>query len=1003
MCLCGQMVTLSLICSSPAAEARSQGDLYLSAAIAYGSGGQLPVIEEEETEYAAGSSAAPKSINDVLIEGSIDETEHEAGGSAVPANICEEVEGVIASQDRFPSVWPRRDIQEMRRQERCFEDALERSTDLANQELAENMHRAFLTAIPQLHGVLQHLPSPDGRLCCDTCKVAFDGPGRVLAPVQRRSRRGRLPQAWVFVGRTIFKAPVQILQCMSSTHSKINRHFRPRGVNWSRSTYLFNVQDNWFFCVSLLVEVTELVMETRTAPTTAIKYHLARSYKFMQVHTPDAATPLLLTAINQMYKAWYAYIWLVDDEESKFATCRHCGFFPKVGADACAKTLMNLSSASSRKQLKYPTTPPKRCDVCQQLLGSNGGWALKFTCGKKGYNGGAGARESHSVCFMCLPTASCQAFLTSHLVTKANSALQKSDTSDEDVTVSVAGIQGEVDKLHSTRADPRCPVCAQLATRAAPAQAAPTAATAPAAPISNKKEAEERVDNETEKRANDEPTTAGMPAMYSDGGSGPDCGDKTTEPSASPQVLAGPRLWTQRRLWEHCGRHILRICFHGGNPDLPPIPVEKVPPIFQAPETYASDTLFNSSQLKGQNSGYAAGGGLDPPTAAAIEPLRVLVASGELIPAALRENAGHDNADEVRAWLRQCGVPEAKSKAVSAAKGRDWLMRALDLLVQGKDDCKYFVSAAHGTGGTADFSCLHGVEICRKYLFEQESTRDYCDVLRSFRVWPSLFVIDASCGVVATMEANHPGEAKELWGEYHGTFKPFLSENQIVKEDRLPDLSRVSIPDFEPSAAQHYANTDASAAARRFARQAIAAEGKDRLKRHPLMLGSHRARAVVSDKWHQSPYVLKRSMDKKSKPHSHRKVSCTQHLLHICSSASRCRTSIMESLNARRKLHLATICTTDPVHHMIFTEKLRRFGNARIIEQQDKELLRSLGDEQEVIVDPDFGVARVIKSKTGHDLEMDVEMDVEQEMQSADTSSFRIVLSALDVRSDHLP
>ena len=227
--------------------------------------------------------------------------------------------------------------------------------------------------------------------------------------------------------------------------------------------------------------------------------------------------------------------------------------------------------------------------MCQQLLGSNGGWALKFSCGKKGYNGEAGARESHSVCFTCLPTASRQALLTSHLVTKANSALQKSDTSDEDVKVSVAGIQGEVDKLHSTRADLRCPVCAQLASRPAPARAAPAAAAAPAAPISEEKEAKERADDEkeeTEERANDEPTTAGTPATYSNGGSGPDCGDKTTEPSASPQVLAGPRLWTQQRLWEHCGRHLLRICFHGGNPDLPPIPVEKVPPIFQAPEIY---------------------------------------------------------------------------------------------------------------------------------------------------------------------------------------------------------------------------------------------------------------------------------------------------------------------------------------------------------------------------------------------------------------------------------
>ena len=70
----------------------------------------------------------------------------------------------------------------------------------------------------------------------------------------------------------------------------------------------------------------------------------------------------------------------------------------------------------------------------------------------------------------------------------------------------------------------------------------------------------------------------------------------------------------------------------------------------------------------------------------------------------------------------------------------------------------------------------------------------------------------------------------------------------------------------------------------------------------------------------------------------------------------------MESLNARRRLHLSTACTTDPVHHLVFVEKLRRRGNRRIIEKQDEALQKTLREGEMVIIDPDLGVARVVCS-----------------------------------------
>tara|TARA_B110000027_G_scaffold123453_1_gene139239 strand:- start:299 stop:1240 length:942 start_codon:yes stop_codon:yes gene_type:complete len=231
--------------------------------------------------------------------------------------------------------------------------------------------------------------------------------------------------------------------------------------------------------------------------------------------------------------------------------------------------------------------------------------------------------------------------------------------------------------------------------------------------------------------------------------------------------------------------------------------------------------------------------------------------------------------------------------------------------------------------------------------------------------FPILSVVDASCGVASTLKANWPEEEEELFGDHRGTFKPFLEESEILQHKKLPDLTPISIPDFELCAARRYANDQNGmrSVAVAAAREVMQAKGKLRLKRHPLQHGAHRYRAIISDKWHQSPYVLKRSINKKHKPHSHRKLSCTQHLAHVCSSLAQCRTSIMESLNARRTLHLSTTCTTDPVHNIVFVEKLRRFGNRRIIAKQDEALEKCLRDGERVIIDPDLGVARIVCSK----------------------------------------
>jgi hypothetical protein len=804
--------------------------------------------------------------------------------------------------------------------------ALELKLEAAVMGGSGDLIATFSEAIPQLggEGFLQVLLGPSGVPECDTCKVSFDGPHCPLRLITSQTGRqeGRLPSCWVFVGRTFFRANTRKFSCPALGHpSKQGRLFHPRGVPWTRATKLFNVQDCWFFAVSLLEEVTMLVAQARVAPLTAIRVHLGRSYSFMKIWKVDSgeddAVPHLDTAVDQVYKAWYAYIWLVDDEPAKHSICRYCGCFPKQGGDACAKVAMNLSHWAAKKQLAWPEGEVERCDECRQLLGS-GGFALKFS------------EHNHQVCFSCLHADWVQqsGMLNNVAFKSAVGDLRKSDTSQTHRATCIATIQGCINTAYLLMSWPGCPL-----------------------------------EHQPDKGGSGSflrrvPPQVTQPAVS---------GAQSMQP---PLVVDGPTLWTQQQLHNHCGRHLLRLCFHGSNPDLPPIPVDKVPPIFQDPAVYAGETLFNTARLKGLGSHFRGGGNVAGPTPSAIAPLLDLIKAESFSVSKLRD-ISTGNGDTVKRWLRACGMPANQTEKLSAAKGRDWLLKAWDLMVQGKDGCHMFVSALHATGGTADLCCPHGVEICTKILFEEESLRDYLDMLRSQIMWPSSLMIDASCGVVTALEGNYPSEARELWADFRGTFKHFIKDSEIA-DGQLPDLSCVAIPEHQNSTIRQrvtdprFREQDVL-----YASQVKQAKGGMRLCRHPHQTGAHWQRSIVSDRLHQSPFVLLRKgiSARKNKPNSHKKPSCCQHLISICPDLNDCRSSVMESLNARKKLWLATICTTDPIHHLVITEKLRRWSNRRIVQQQDADLAKSAMAGEMVVIDPVFGFAHIVCSscrKGGH-------------------------------------
>ena len=936
----------------------------------------MPRIAEEGTEGG--------------VQG-VDETEigQVSGGTGsaraarpVPDDVCEEIEELIASNERFPYEWPVDDYKAMCALEQEMEHAV--TTSLDTSPVLSRIEAAFRKAIPALNGYLQPLPGVSGWPECPTCQVSFDGPGCPLTPAVARIER--LPTAWVFAGRAIFEAPVRKWRCQGARHSSVRRMFRPRGVAWTKATHLFPAQDGWFFAVSLLKEITRTFAEGRVPPSTAIRIWLQRSFEFMKAWAPELKLPDLENAKKRMYEAWYAFMWLTDFELLRWAICRYCGFFPKLGADACAKVGMNLSHVTARNQVRYPTEPLQYCKKCHQQLGSNGGFAMRF------------AACQCDICFGCLPdTWAWQAGLPLregdlpvHL-----KRLRNSKTTEEDRRTSLAFVNSCLEEAAAKESWPGCPFPHRGSPK--PTHAAfdgltgrgrpkPTAGEGcvccPAEPSAHcmnalegslpqgceweeEEEQEEEGVGEAAAAEEEEPTFEGPPAPANQRADG-----------TAPQVMDGPTLWTQKQLWDHCGRHLLRLCYHGSNPNPPPIPVEKVPPIFQAESVYASDTLYNTSRMKGRKgvrNQSADIQGARAPTAAAVAPLLDLMRREQISYADLRAGASGEETRKIALtrWLCACGMAEATAKQMSGSQASRWLLDAWQLAISGKTACKMFTSAKLATGGTANFSCPHGIEVMTILLFTEEGTRDYLDGLRSLNPMPAFFMIDASCSVIAGMEANYPEESRKAWGDHRGTFRPFVTDAEI-KGGQLPDLSPVAIPEFQESAIRTSLMGPNARKIAEYAKQVRLAKGDMRLDRHPTLTGSFQYRVIGSDRLHHSPFLLKRVHGKKQKPNSHKLPSCTQHLISICPDLRETRSNLMESLNSQKTRYLPTICTTDPVHHLVISEMLRRLSNRRIGAAQDEELAKSAGEGQKVVTDPDFGCTHIVCSmceKSGHSAE----------------------------------
>ena len=222
-------------------------------------------------------------------------------------------------------------------------------------------------------------------------------------------------------------------------------------------------------------------------------------------------------------------------------------------------------------------------------------------------------------------------------------------------------------------------------------------------------------------------------------------------------------LWSQERLMRECLRwSAVRCMGHAGNAAAAgcPIPIDLVPPIFYS-QNYAADKLHNTEALKRRSRPRV------PVHKASLLPLALLVMRGELDIVALRAGT-HDQKEVLDHLLDRCECPKAERNKMNIGQKREWLLRAWDLLATGESHCHMFVSARRGTGGTVTLCCPHGVVLCYKFLFSQESNRDHDDLLRSLLLEPAVHWMDDSCGLMAFRQGMNPTEFAELYGPNRG-------------------------------------------------------------------------------------------------------------------------------------------------------------------------------------------------------------------------------------------
>ena len=401
----------------------------------------------------------------------------------------------------------------------------------------------------------------------------------------------------------------------------------------------------------------------------------------------------------------------------------------------------------------------------------------------------------------------------------------------------------------------------------------------------------------------------------------------------TPQADDVP-LWSQERLMRECLRWSTVRCMGDVGDKVAagcPIPVDLVPPMFYS-QNYAADEVHNTEALKRRSRPHVA------VHKASLLPLALLVQRGELDIVALRAGT-HDQKERLDHLLERCDVPQAERNKMNIGQQREWLLRAWDTLATGASHCHMFVSAKRGTGGTVTLCCPHGVVICYKFLFSQESNRDHDDLLRSLLLEPAVHWMDDSCGLMTFRQGMNPTEFAELYGPNRGCPRAW-----VAAPNPASCLQPLEIPELADEHIRREAVSNDALVAEAWAIR----RGKGAMQRvrHPFLRGQHRWRLCLTDRLHQSV-----------KKKSHKRDSCKQHLASIVATLARDNTSIMESLNSRLHSRLQTLCTLTPKRAIPFYHRITYWENRRIIEQQAAEFGDALLPGQKVVEPEPFGIA----------------------------------------------
>ena len=427
---------------------------------------------------------------------------------------------------------------------------------------------------------------------------------------------------------------------------------------------------------------------------------------------------------------------------------------------------------------------------------------------------------------------------------------------------------------------------------------------------------------------------------------------RLSQPKGSQQLDYTPQdgkpLWTQQHLFAHCHRALLHSIMWGGNHrDQSPIPVDSVPPIFFSKDL-ASDVVFNTeaekrSALRRDMEG--GDSGVPRPSTECLSNVARAVSEGHLNPTTLRFGGYHEG-NRLTKLLERCGCPpKDMAKLKTDAGKRLWLLRAYDTMHSGESHCHMFTSAARGTGGTCSMVCPHRVNLGYKHIFTHETNRDHVDIERSLICPPCIVFQDDSCGKMTFYEGAYPEEFKQLYGPNRGCPKPWKAD--FEKEYLTP----VMIPELDPAHIRYVAQKDPTT--RRLAKQIVKARGKLRLSRHPF-LKDHRWRLCLTDGFHQRPGGK-----------THKKKACQLHLEKgvRCRHRDHYKSNMMESLNAHNNKRLATICTADPHHAFLFYHRVGYWENKKIIQEQEKQLARTLAPGMTIAIDPIFRTAEQVRRR----------------------------------------